>query len=84
MQGTCSGDAAFPPMALADDIRSVRGHVQVGRRHLAQQRERIAHLEGLELPTADAYEFLELLESMQDLHEMHLSRLLAKAANTVA
>ncbi|TIQ99503.1 hypothetical protein [Mesorhizobium sp.] len=66
-------------MALADDIRMVRGHVSLGRRHIAQQREHIARLERLELPIAKAIEFLELLESMQELHELHLSRLLAKA-----
>ncbi|RUW22235.1 hypothetical protein EN858_05815 [Mesorhizobium sp. M4B.F.Ca.ET.215.01.1.1] len=66
-------------MALADDIRTVRGHVELGRHHLALQRARIAHLQQIEMPTAKAFEFLELLESMQDLHELHLSRLLAKA-----
>ncbi|RWE12443.1 MAG: hypothetical protein EOS61_14970 [Mesorhizobium sp.] len=66
-------------MPLADDIRMVRGHVELGRRHLALQRARIAHLQQVELPTAKAFEFLDLLESLQDLHELHLSRLLAKA-----
>ncbi|AZO63013.1 MAG: hypothetical protein E5X38_21235 [Mesorhizobium sp.] len=66
-------------MTLADDIEMVRGHVSLGRRHIAQQRERIAELDRLELPAAKAVSFLELLESMQELHELHLSRLLAKA-----
>ncbi|RWE26659.1 MAG: hypothetical protein EOS41_05890 [Mesorhizobium sp.] len=66
-------------MALAEDIEMVRGHVTLGRRHIAQQRERISELERLELPTDRAFELLELFEGMQDLHEMHLSRLLAKA-----
>ncbi|OBQ96260.1 hypothetical protein [Mesorhizobium sp. AA23] len=70
-------------MALADDIEMVRGHVRLGRRHIAQQRGRITELERLELPTAKALEFLELLESMQDFHELHLSRLLEKAARPV-
>ncbi|TIR54911.1 MAG: hypothetical protein E5X26_01330 [Mesorhizobium sp.] len=71
-------------MALTDDIRMVRGHVSLGRRHLAEQRERIAELERLELPIAKALEFLELLESMQELHELHLSRLLERAAWHIA
>ncbi|PBB83571.1 hypothetical protein [Mesorhizobium sp. WSM3876] len=66
-------------MALADDIAMVQGHVALGRRHIAQQRERIGELERLELPTERAFELLDLFESMQDLHERHLSRLLAKA-----
>ncbi|WP_292235372.1 hypothetical protein [Mesorhizobium sp.] len=36
-------------------------------------------MERLELPTDKACELLELFESMQDVHELHLSRLLAKA-----
>lgn len=61
-----------PSMARADDIRMVRGHVSLGRRHIAQQREHIAQLERLESPIAKALEFLELLESTQELHELHL------------
>ncbi|RWE34445.1 MAG: hypothetical protein EOS77_09790 [Mesorhizobium sp.] len=57
----------------------VRGHVKLGRRHIARQRERVTELERLELPTDKACELLELFESMQDVHELHLSRLLAKA-----
>ncbi|RWH30682.1 hypothetical protein [Mesorhizobium sp.] len=71
-------------MTLADDIEMVRGHVRLGRQHLALQRERIAKLQRLELPAADAIEFLELVESMQELHELHLSRLLEKAARSNA
>ncbi|RUV82738.1 hypothetical protein EOA75_30085 [Mesorhizobium sp. M1A.F.Ca.IN.022.07.1.1] len=67
-------------MTLADDIEMVRGHVSLGRRHVALQRERIVELHRLEMPTAKALEFLDLLESMQELHELHLSRLLEKAA----
>lgn len=66
-------------MPLVDDIRMVRRHVELGRRHLALQRARIAHLQQAGLPTVQAFEFLELLEIVQDLHELHLSRLLAKA-----
>jgi hypothetical protein len=65
-------------MTLADDIRMVRGHVQLGRRHLAQQRKRIVELERRDLSSAKALEFFELLQGMQELHELHLSRLLAK------
>ncbi|RWG59470.1 MAG: hypothetical protein EOQ64_05070 [Mesorhizobium sp.] len=54
---------------------------KLGRHHLAQQRERIAQLDRDGLPTEDALEFFALLESMQELHERHLSRLLAKAAD---
>jgi hypothetical protein len=68
-------------MALSDDIRMVRGHVRLGRHHLAQQRERISQLERDELPISQALDFLALLESMQELHEWHLSRLLEKAAD---
>ncbi|RWI40019.1 MAG: hypothetical protein EOQ93_32170 [Mesorhizobium sp.] len=71
-------------MTLADDIDMVRGHVSLGRRHLALQRERIAKLQRLELPAAKAIEFLELVESMQELHELHLSRLLERAARSNA
>ncbi|RVD31477.1 MULTISPECIES: hypothetical protein [unclassified Mesorhizobium] len=66
-------------MALADDIEMVQGHVRLGRRHISEQRERISDLERLQLPTGKAFEVLDLFESMQDLHEQHLSRLLAKA-----
>lgn len=59
----------------------VRGHVRLGRHHLAQQRERIAQLERDELPTTDALVFFALLEGMQELHERHLARLLAQAAD---
>lgn len=68
-------------MALSDDIRMVQGHVQLGGRHLTRQRARIAELERLYFPTDDAVELLDLFERMQDLHELHLSRLLAKAAD---
>ncbi|TGS63028.1 hypothetical protein EN844_24670 [Mesorhizobium sp. M3A.F.Ca.ET.201.01.1.1] len=66
-------------MALADDIVMVRGHVWLGGRHISQQRERIAELERLKLPTEQAYDLLDIFESLQDLHQLHLSRLLAKA-----
>ncbi|RVD73348.1 MAG: hypothetical protein E5V62_07565 [Mesorhizobium sp.] len=65
-------------MALPDDIEMVQGHVRLGRQHISQQRERITELERLQLPTSKALEVLDLFESMQDLHERHLSRLLAK------
>lgn len=71
-------------MALADDIRMVRRHVLLGRQHLAQQWERIEQLERDELPTTRAVEFLGQLQAMQELHERHLSRLLAKAADQAA
>lgn len=71
-------------MTLADDIRMVRGHVRLGRRHLAQQRERIGQLERNGLPSNDALDFCALLESMQELHERHLSRLLAQEAQNNA
>ncbi|RUV11943.1 MULTISPECIES: hypothetical protein [unclassified Mesorhizobium] len=71
-------------MALADDIETVRGHVRLGSRHIAQQRELIAELERLELPIAKAIEFLQLLETLQELREVHLSRLLRKATENNA
>ncbi|AZO58954.1 hypothetical protein EJ078_06280 [Mesorhizobium sp. M1A.F.Ca.IN.022.06.1.1] len=71
-------------MTLADDIEMVRGHVSLGRRHIAQQRERVAVLERLELPADKALELLDLFERMQDLHEVHLSRLLARAEDRKA
>ena len=66
-------------MVLANDIEMVRGHLRLGRRHIAQQRKRISELERLQLPTERAFELLDLFERVQNLHEMHLSRLLAKA-----
>lgn len=65
-------------VTIAPDIRMVEEDVRAGRQHLAEQRERIARLERHFLPSANAIEFLELLQSMQELHETHLARLLAK------
>lgn len=66
-------------MALADDIQMARQHVRQGQRHIAEQRGRIAELERLGLSADKAQEFLEVLESLQSFHDLHLSRLLETA-----
>ncbi|AZO08679.1 hypothetical protein EJ074_05770 [Mesorhizobium sp. M3A.F.Ca.ET.080.04.2.1] len=66
-------------MALADEIRMVERHVELGERHISRQLGLIRHLDHEGLPVTQAMEFLHLLEDMQALHRLHLSRLLRKA-----
>ncbi|MDX8434829.1 hypothetical protein RFN25_15470 [Mesorhizobium abyssinicae] len=65
-------------MALSDDIQMVQKHVRIGERHIAEQRRRILELQVRQQSTEKAQDFLQLLESLQDFHRMHLDRLTNK------
>ncbi|RWL42832.1 MULTISPECIES: hypothetical protein [unclassified Mesorhizobium] len=66
-------------MTLADDIAMSARHVRLGERHLTRQHQLIAQLDHDGHSTVDAIEFLHLLEEVQMLHRVHLSRLQRKA-----
>ncbi|PBC09218.1 hypothetical protein CK230_17195 [Mesorhizobium sp. WSM3859] len=69
-------------MALADDIRMVQRHVELGKRHLSRQHHIVQQFSSDGLPTDDAIDLLHLFEDMQALHRVHLSRLLRKAVDS--
>jgi hypothetical protein len=66
-------------MALQDDIAMSARHVRLGERHLTRQHQLIAQLHHDGHSTADAIKFLHLLEEMQMMHRIHLSRLQRRA-----
>lgn len=63
-------------MAKAEtELAMVKRHVRVGERHVASQKEIIAHLREHGHPTELAERLLLNLEELLEMHRQHLARL---------
>lgn len=60
---------------LSAHLQQARRHVAEGERHVRQQRELIAHLERLGLPSSQARDLLMTYEHLLELHTADRDRL---------
>ena len=69
---------------LADHLRVVDGHVALGLRHIAKQREIIEKLRLRRCCTDEAESLLELFKGTQASHIAHRDRLRIELGETIA
>jgi hypothetical protein len=65
---------------LRRHLAQVEGHVRQGRRHIEDQRLRIARLEAMGCDASGSREFLDTLLTIQALHEEHRDQLRRRVA----